>query len=116
VRGWLNRILANALWSRVRARAAREPLCGGLEALAALPDRTASPELAAQSADERRRLHLAVERLPPAERAAVEGRYFHERDARSLAAEFGCSAATVCRLAQAGRQRLGRLLCRPLAL
>jgi RNA polymerase sigma-70 factor (sigma-E family) len=85
---YVRRVLVNAYssWWRRRWRHAEQPV-------AELPDRPATDE--SDLADERRRVWLAMGRLPPRQRAVLVLRYFEDLTEAQVAGVLGVSVGTV---------------------
>lgn len=89
---WLAAICRNTCLDRLRRRAARPatvPLGDGLVR------REPGPEAAYLAAERDAAIRLAVARLTPLQRRAVEGYYFRGLASAPLAALLGCQRATV---------------------
>lgn len=113
---WLHRIVVNAGLDRLRRRAVRaaEPLPDDLDEAAARGDVAIDPAPdpadAAIAGDTVRRVHAALDRLPPDQKAAIvlvdlEGFRIDE-----AAAVLDCASGTVKSRCSRGRSRLAELL------
>lgn len=90
--GWLATICRNTCLDRLRARArqpALVPLWDGL------PEREPGPEAGYLATERDAAVRLAVARLKPAQRHAIEGCYFRGLAAGTLAALLGSPCGTV---------------------
>jgi RNA polymerase sigma-70 factor (ECF subfamily) len=104
-RPWLLRIVANEARNRVRSAGRRQRLELRLVEGFRQGDAAPSPEAAAVSADERRRLIGLVNELEENDRLIIASRYFLELSGEETAAALGIPEGTV-------KSRLSRALSR----
>jgi RNA polymerase sigma factor (sigma-70 family) len=105
LRPWLLTIIANAARTR-RSQAARHPTLElGAATEQALPADDASPEHAAETAEQRRELLAAIQALRPEDQEVITGRYFLDLSEAEMAGVLGCPRGTV-------KSRLSRALQR----
>jgi RNA polymerase sigma factor (sigma-70 family) len=104
-RPWLLRIVANEARNRVRASGRRHGLELRLAEDFRQGDAAPSPEAAAVSAEERRRLLALVSSLPEDDRLVIVSRYFLELGGAETASALGIPEGTV-------KSRLSRALAR----
>jgi len=104
-RPWLLRIVANEARNRVRSAGRRQRLELRLAEGFRQGDAAPSPEAAAVSADERRRLIGLVNELDENDRLIIASRYFLELSGEETAAALGIPEGTV-------KSRLSRALSR----
>jgi RNA polymerase sigma-70 factor, ECF subfamily len=104
-RPWLLRIIANEARNRVRSAGRRQRLELRLVEGFRQGDAAPSPEAAAVSADERRRLIGLVNELEENDRLIIASRYFLELSGEETAAALGIPEGTV-------KSRLSRALSR----
>jgi RNA polymerase sigma-70 factor (ECF subfamily) len=118
-RVWLFKIVYNVAIDHVRRRrtgmiSLDAPLKVGGEDLAwELPDAgAASPLEAAEAQDQRAALNAAMEKLPPALRAAIVLRHVEDLSYEEIASTLGIPLGTVKIRIHRGREALGRILRR----
>jgi RNA polymerase sigma factor (sigma-70 family) len=104
-RPWLLRIVANEARNRVRSSGRRQQLQLRLAEGLRSGDAAPSPEAAALSADERRRLLAAINAMAGEDRLVIASRYFLELSGEETAAALGIPEGTV-------KSRLSRALAR----
>ncbi len=80
------------------------------EALLRLADPGAGPQEAAERAEARRRVWDALKTLPPAQRAAVVGRYYLRMSVTEMAENVSSPPGTIKSRLHAARDRLSKLL------
>jgi len=107
---WFLRVVANDTLNAV-TRHRRTPLDPAL--LGALPDRALGPEALLLAAETEAEVRAALDRLAPAQRAALVARYYLDLDAAAAARHFRVPPGTVRRRLHDARARLRRLLPAP---
>jgi len=110
VRTWLFRIATNACLNYRRGQRSRPgavPLTQAAEAPDAADSNGVRPLLEQERA---RQVRLAVAALPPAQRAAIVLRYFHDFPVAQIAAVLGVSVSAAEALLHRGREGLYRRL------
>jgi RNA polymerase sigma-70 factor (ECF subfamily) len=75
-----------------------------------LPDSEPGPQERVEEAEERRRMWAALEKLPPAQRAAVVQRYYLGMSEAEMAEDDSSPAGTIKWRLHAARKRLSKLL------
>lgn len=114
---WFLRSVVHDAMKAVAQRERQIPLEAGPEDAAswaeALADPAPGPGELAEAAETRQAVWAALERLPPAQRAAVVLRYYLGLSEAELAEELACPPGTVKWRLHAARERL-RVLLRPL--
>ena len=110
---WFLRIVVNDALKAAQRRARHVSLdtaLGGLSFADLLPDQVAGPDIAAERAELRRDVEVALESLTPRQRAAIVLYYFVGLSGREIADYLSSPLGTVKRRLHDGRARLRTLL------
>jgi RNA polymerase sigma-70 factor, ECF subfamily len=109
---WFMRIVVNEAVGAARRRERTASYEGGDAGAPVewLADPAAGPQELAEEAEERRRVWAALEKLPPAQRAAVVQRYYLGMSEAEMAEGAGHPTGTIKSRLHAARRGLSRLL------
>ena len=109
---WFMRVVVNDAVeaARRRERIASREVGGAEEALARLADPDAGPHERAEAAEVRRRVWLALEELPPLQRAAIVQRYYLGMSEAEMAGIAESPPGTIKRRLHDARKGLSKLL------
>jgi len=109
---WFDRIVVNDAIKAAnkRERASSREVSGAEDILLRLADPGTGPHEEAEKADARRRVWRALERLPPAQRAAVVQRYYLGMSEAEMAGNARSPAGTIKSRLSAARKTLSQLL------
>ena len=111
---WFMRLVVNDAVEAARRRERRRtiPLTpGGAEDLIAhLEDTGRGPQELAEEAEDRRRVWAALEKLPPAQRAAIVQRYYLDMSEAEMSESDSSPPGTIKWRLHAARKRLSKLL------
>ena len=109
---WFMRIVVNdaVKASKKRERATSREVADAEEMLLRLADPGMAPHEEAEKAEARRRVWRALEQLPPAQRAAVVGRYYLGMSEAEIAESSESPSGTIKSRLSAARKGLARLL------
>ncbi len=109
---WLVRIARNRAIDRLRSRQVRANIAESYETppIAADPTPASNPELLAHTAEQRRAILAALDRLPAEQRTLVDAAYFEGYTQSELAERFNLPLGTVKTRIRTAMQELRRTL------